>query len=96
VYQEQMNNIFKHSACQHVEIILMIEPDEVVLEIKDDGIGFALPDNWIKLVRGGHLGLVGMRERIEAVDGKMEIQSRPGEGTTIRVSVPVVKENQPA
>lgn len=95
VYQEQMNNIFKHSRCEQINIALLVEPDQVTLEIRDDGVGFTLPDNWIKLVRTGHLGLVGMRERIEAINGTMEISSKPGEGTVIRVSAPVVKENQP-
>ncbi|HEY9088835.1 MAG TPA: PAS domain S-box protein [Anaerolineaceae bacterium] len=95
VYQEQMNNIFKHSNCENVIISLQVEPEQVVMEIQDDGVGFSLPDNWIKLVRNGHLGLVGMRERVEAIGGKMEIQSRPDEGTTIRVTAPVVQENQP-
>lgn len=96
VYQEQMNNIFKHSNCENVTISLDVEPDQVIMQIQDDGVGFNLPDNWIKLVRTGHLGLVGMRERVEAIGGKMEIHSQPGEGTIIRVIAPVVKENQPA
>jgi len=95
IYQEQMNNIFKHSRCEQVNISLIVEPHQVTLEIQDNGVGFNLPDNWIKLVRTGHLGLVGMRERVEAIGGTMEIHSKPGEGTLIRVSAPVVKENQP-
>lgn len=95
VYQEQMNNIFKHSRCEQVNISLLVEPHQVTLEIQDNGVGFNLPDNWIKLVRTGHLGLVGMRERVEAIGGTIEIHSKPGEGTLIRVSAPVVKENQP-
>ncbi len=98
VYQEQMNNIFKHSNCKNVTVTLTIHTgsEAVTLEIQDDGVGFNLPDNWIKLVRTGHLGLVGMRERVEAIGGTMEIHSTPGEGTLIRVTAPVVTESQPA
>jgi signal transduction histidine kinase len=59
------------------------------LEIKDDGRGFEVPGRLIHLARQGHLGLVGAAERAEAVGGKMEIISKPGAGTLIRVEVPL-------
>jgi len=60
-----------------------------VLEIKDNGRGFLVPERMIHFARQGHLGLVGALERAEAVGGKMKIQSAPGEGTQIRVEVPL-------
>jgi signal transduction histidine kinase len=66
-----------------------MEKDErqVRLEIEDNGPGFSIPENWIDLVREGHLGLMGMRERAEAVGGQLEIRSKKGEGTTVVVTV---------
>jgi signal transduction histidine kinase len=68
-----------------------MEKDEhhVQLAIRDNGQGFELPDDWFELVRNGHLGLLGMRERAEAVGGTMEVISQPGRGTLIQVNVPL-------
>jgi signal transduction histidine kinase len=62
----------------------------VVLEIRDNGVGFAVPEDWIELARQGHLGLVGIQERAEAIGGQVGIQSRVGEGTSIQVTVSIV------
>ena len=58
------------------------------LEIKDDGQGFVVPTHQVELAREGHLGIVGMAERAEAIGGKFEVFSQPGQGTCIRVTVP--------
>jgi signal transduction histidine kinase len=55
----------------------------VILEIKDDGKGFAFAEE------GKGLGLSGMRERALLVDGSLDIDSRPGRGTTVRLEVPL-------
>jgi signal transduction histidine kinase len=64
------------------------------LEIRDNGQGFELPARWIQLARKGHLGLVGTAERAEALGGKLKILSSPGQGTTIRVTVPRSSTNE--
>jgi signal transduction histidine kinase len=51
--------------------------------IEDDGVGFDP-----RVVRGGGIGLLGMRERLALIDGRLEIESRPGAGTTIVAEVP--------
>lgn len=58
--------------------------NEVRLEVKDSGIGFDVK----KANRSGGLGLVSMQERVRAVDGRFYIESKPGAGTKIIVSVP--------
>jgi signal transduction histidine kinase len=89
IYQVALANVFRHAAATQVEICLLLEKDLVILEIKDDGRGFEVPGRLIHLARQGHLGLVGAAERAEAVGGKMEIISKPGAGTIIRVEVPL-------
>ncbi|MDZ7618524.1 MAG: hypothetical protein U1E05_16090, partial [Patescibacteria group bacterium] len=64
---------------------------EVRLEIRDWGIGFD-PDS----VADGHFGLDGIRQRVKLLDGKLAISSRPGEGTTIQVTVPILQESSGA
>jgi signal transduction histidine kinase len=88
IYQESLNNIVRHSQADQVWIRLMLDEDQVVLEIKDNGQGFELPARWIYLARKGHLGLIGARERTEAIGGMFEVQSSPGKGTLIRAVVP--------
>ena len=59
--------------------------DTVTLDIDDDGVGFAGPT---PSTPEGGLGLIGMRERVEAAGGELIIESSAGEGTTVAVSVP--------
>jgi PAS domain S-box-containing protein len=89
IYQEAMNNIARHCKKASVKVNFKNLDGMASLEIKDDGCGFEPPDDWLVLARTGHLGLVGMRERAEAVGGKLEIETQPGAGTTIRVEVPL-------
>jgi two-component system, NarL family, sensor histidine kinase DegS len=64
-------------------VILTVRGDKLVLIVEDDGIGFD-PD---AIPTGNHLGLFGMRERTDMIDGKLVIESTPGKGTTIMVEV---------
>jgi signal transduction histidine kinase len=89
IYQEALNNIAVHAHATRVEIRLKQTQDSLQLEISDDGQGFSLPQDWLDLVRSGHFGLVGMRERAEALDGRAEFISHPGGGTQVRVWVPL-------
>lgn len=86
IYQQALNNIVKHAQATRVAIRLEKKTDHIELEVIDNGKGFDPPADWLALARGGHLGLVGMRERAEAVGARLEVLSRPGDGTTIRVS----------
>jgi signal transduction histidine kinase len=88
IYQQAMNNIVRHARASLVFIRFTLDPNEVVLEIEDNGQGFQVPVRWIDLAREGHLGLIGMAERTEAIGGHFEIQSSAGQGTRIRVTVP--------
>jgi PAS domain S-box-containing protein len=88
VYQELLNNIARHAQAKHVEVRFIMEEEQALLEVRDDGIGFHSPQSWIDLARLGHLGLVGLRERVEMAGGQVEIDSRPGQGTRVKVIVP--------
>jgi len=80
---EALNNALKHANADRVDVRLALENGLVLLEIADDGIGFDL-----ELTReGGGFGLRGMEERVMRLGGKFAIESRPGEGTRIRVEV---------
>lgn len=82
VAQEAMTNAARHSGARRIDVSLGRVDSRVVLEVSDDGKGFAFAEE------GKGLGLSGMRERALLVDGSLEIDSRPGRGTTVRLEVP--------
>jgi PAS domain S-box-containing protein len=88
IFQEALNNIARHAQASQVFIELDYKGDQLKFQISDDGIGFTPPRDWVDLSRQGHLGLVGMRERAEAVGGNIDIQSKAGQGTHLLVTIP--------
>ena len=84
VVQEALNNALKHSGAEQVTVSLRIGPEQVALEVADDGIGF---DSQAAQAGGG-LGLRGMYERAAELGGKLSLQSGPGQGTRLRLEVP--------
>ena len=84
VVQEAMTNVARHAGATRVDVLAECRGDRVVVVVEDDGTGFD-PD---RVRRGDHLGLLGMRERAEALGGTMVVESSPGGGTTIVVEVP--------
>lgn len=88
IYQETLNNVVRHAQASEVGIRFSIENDQVRLELQDNGVGFEVPQAWVDLARGGHLGLVGAQERAEAVGGRLIIDSQPGAGTLVSIRVP--------
>ena len=89
VVQEALNNAQKHAAPSYVEINLVLGADDVWLSIVDDGCGFRVPVQLERLLDEQHFGLVGLRERLELIHGTLEVISVPGQGTCLRVWVPL-------
>jgi len=85
IVQEALNNVHKHAGAKSVEIILERRENLIVLIISDNGKGFE-PE--VKVNRSKGIGLIGMRERAALIGGTLEIESAPGEGTSIYVRVP--------
>ena len=85
IAQEALNNAAKYSRARRIEVILERRADAVRLVIEDDGIGFDAGGG----ANGRGFGLVGMRERAALVGGSLEIESAPGQGTTVFVRVEV-------
>jgi signal transduction histidine kinase len=85
IVQESLTNIVKHAHARVVSIVLARKPDTVALVIEDDGRGFD-PAH----AREGGFGLEGMRERVALLEGKLQVESRAGAGTTIVAEVPVL------
>ncbi len=85
VFQEAMTNIVRHAQATAIKVCLYMSKSEFVLEVSDNGVGFVPED----LSSPKSLGLMGMRERIHALGGHMEISSMPGTGTRIVAALPM-------
>jgi len=88
VVQEAISNIARHALARNVQISLNLDEDLAEVTISDDGIGFDVVALSLSPDSGRGLGLMGMRERVMLLGGEMEIDTAPGYGTRITVTVP--------
>ena len=88
--QEALTNALKHGKAGSVKFELNYDADFVALKVNDDGCGFDVAQT--APTEAGHFGLLGMRERVNKIGGTIQINSEPGAGTAIAVTVPI---NQP-
>jgi signal transduction histidine kinase len=86
--RESLSNIREHSDARHVTITLCSTENGVAATITDDGRGFDPETALVRAARSGHLGLVGMYERVRMLGGDTRIDSRPGGPTVISVRLP--------
>ena len=89
IVQEALNNIKKHAEATEVSVTAEFNGREIKLNIRDNGKGFTLPKNMDSLPRRGMLGLMGIRERVWLLGGTLEINTEPGKGASLTVTVPV-------
>lgn len=83
IVQEALNNVARHAHARHVNVILTVKDATLQVTVRDDGVGFN-----VERGRTG-LGLVGMNERAELAGGRVDIDSSPGAGTTLRARFPL-------
>ena len=88
VVQEAITNAAKHANAQSISVTARERDGDVVVEIRDDGTGFDATILSETRIEEGHLGLAAMRERARLAGGALEIETEPGEGTTVRLTVP--------
>lgn len=88
IVQETVNNIRKHAQAKSAVVKMELLRKRVNILVKDDGRGFDLDKVMADKNREGY-GLVGMRERVQLLDGEMNISTAPDQGTSISISVPV-------
>ena len=94
VTQESLANVRKHARATRVAVTLSFGESTVLLDVRDNGVG----------IDGGHLdtgehdqggfGLIGMRERVEALGGTFVLESEPGKGTSVAVALPLRHDSQ--
>ena len=84
IVQEALTNVVRHSGAAHVRVVVTRKPESVAVMIEDDGRGFDAGE-----VSAEGLGLLGMRERVQLLDGTLELDPTPGSGTTLIVELPL-------
>ena len=89
IFQESLTNVARHSGATRVEAKLQISDEEAILAINDNGRG----------LKEGHIsqstfGMLGMRERVEQMKGKVSFNSKPGKGLSVTVILPLLNDNQ--
>ncbi len=84
IVQESLTNVLRHSGADHVEITLQLDDTVCVVEVHDNGKGFDQASG-----RRNSFGIVGMRERALMLGGDLEITSEAGEGTVLRLRIPI-------
>jgi PAS domain S-box-containing protein len=90
--QEAVRNVLEHAHARHVTLSLWVHAEDVMLSVRDDGMGFAVPASLGALARAGHFGLVGIAERVALAGGAMDVAAQPGEGTVITVRIPLAAQ----
>jgi signal transduction histidine kinase len=87
VAQEALTNIVRHAEAKMVEVVFKKRRKSVLMEIRDNGKSFDV--QYVLLAKGkNHLGVLGMRERVEMVGGVFRIESDPGHGTLVSAEIP--------
>jgi signal transduction histidine kinase len=87
VIAEALTNVAKHAGASEVTVRARFEGDELRLEVTDDGVGGA--------AEGGGSGLLGLKDRVEAVSGRLAVTTPKGGGTTVAAHIPVVGDGFP-
>jgi signal transduction histidine kinase len=89
IVQEALTNAAKHADAEHISVLLEEREDLVSAIVEDDGQGFAADEILHSGMEAGKLGLYGMQERAQQLGGSLVIESKPGQGTTIYVRIPI-------
>jgi signal transduction histidine kinase len=92
ITQEALTNVVRHAQATRVGMTLEVDDANVFLIVQDNGIGFQVAAVGSAQAMGRGLGLRGMRERATTLGGQLQIESAPGQGTTIKLNIPLPKE----
>ncbi|MEA1959328.1 MAG: GAF domain-containing sensor histidine kinase [Chloroflexota bacterium] len=89
IAQEALWNSCRHSGASKAWVSIEYYNGKVIMRAGDDGKGFDMPENLTDLAGSGKLGLTGVKERIQLLEGALSLQSEPGKGTTLSIEVPI-------
>ncbi len=93
IVQEAIHNVLRHAGARKIVVSVRRDPQRLSLTVRDDGQGFDLMDALHRAATGRHLGLLGMRERVEALSGAFKIDTEPGRGTSVHADIPLTESD---
>lgn len=85
IAQEALNNAVKHSNASRADLTITFEDSTIQMEVSDNGEGFIVPNSPTEFAPRGHFGLLGVHERAELIEARLEIESALGRGTSLKV-----------
>lgn len=90
ILQESLTNVQKHAHAENVSVSINFKAREAIMQVKDDGLGFKVGKS---TDQSGHYGLGSMRQRVELLNGTLNIASNKKKGTCVEVHIPLKQEN---
>ncbi len=91
IVEEAVGNAKKHAQCSQVQITLNVQHENLIAEVRDNGVGFDVANTQSTYDQRTSLGLINMDERAQLVGGQCSIESARGRGTVVRVEIPFVQ-----
>lgn len=95
ILQAALSNIDNHAQATQIRVRLHLDDEQIHLTVADDGQGFEVPANWLEFAQAERCGLLMMQERVDALRGRLMVQSKPGNGTRVIVQVPLHQPSAP-
>ncbi len=95
VYQALLANVHQHAQATHLWVRLRLDEQQVRLTVADDGHGFDIPDSWLEFAGKDRCGLLMIQERMDALRGRMMVQSIPGGGARVMIQAPLRQPTAP-
>lgn len=94
--QESLSNVARHAQATQARLLVQFLPHSITLIISDDGKSFIVPKRPSEFASDGHMGILGLYERAEMIGAQLEITSSPGQGSQVKVMMPLPPEPLPA
>lgn len=88
IFQEALSNVYKHANASAVKILLRTENGQLICEIGDDGVGFSIEEK----TKSYSYGIIGMKERVLLLNGRLDVRSEMNKGTVVRIEIPYSNE----
>ncbi|MEH7224638.1 GAF domain-containing sensor histidine kinase [Bacillus sp. JJ1566] len=88
IFQESLQNTIKHAQATKIEVLLSYQKEQIILKIKDNGVGFSLFQAMVKAQNNPHFGILNMNDAAEKINATLQIDTKEGHGTDITLTVP--------
>jgi signal transduction histidine kinase len=95
IYQALLLNVSQHAQATHLWVRFRLDEEQVRLTVADDGQGFIVPNSWLEFGRTDRCGLLMIQERVDAIKGRMMVQSTPGSGVRVMLQAPLRQPARP-